>query len=297
MIAQPDFHAFDIRTEEMSSWNLSAKVYNFFEIIHIIDGQGERYFNHMRQPYRPGQLLIYTPQDCRSFIINEPTRFLFIRFSDVLFANCLSDQERNKKEKWLKDLEYLFLSHNREGKNPVNTPEDCGLIKNVMAAIAQESAKPQLHYRDNVQHLLEVLLNIFTRNVTAVDGSNRPDDQNNLIAKLTAYIRRNIYAPDRLTIAHLAGVAGVAASYVGEFFKTQTGKSVRQYITEHRLQLIKVRLEYTDLSLSEIAHELSFSDESHMSNLFRKHTGTSPSNFRRAVRAASTAIIDENHVS
>jgi hypothetical protein len=174
MIAQPDFHAFDIRTQEMSTWDLPAKVYNFFEIIHIIEGQGERYFNHMRRPYGPGQLLIYTPQDCRSFIINEPTRFLFIRFSDILFENCRSEQDRHKRKKWLKDLEYLFLNHNREGNNLISAPQDCRLIKKIMDALALEATKPQQHYRENIQHLLEVLLNIFTRNMLSGDQAKHP---------------------------------------------------------------------------------------------------------------------------
>jgi AraC-like DNA-binding protein len=40
------------------------------------------------------------------------------------------------------------------------------------------------------------------------------------------------------------------------------------------------------LSLAEIALGAGFSDQSHFSNLFRRHTGLSPYKFRLVVRSA-----------
>ena len=47
--------------------------------------------------------------------------------------------------------------------------------------------------------------------------------------------------------------------------------SIRQYILEYRLNLVKIRLQYSDLTISEIAYELDFSDESHLNNLLKKY--------------------------
>lgn len=282
MVVQPDFHSFKIHTEEMTSWQHSAKVYNFFEIIHVIEGKGDRYFNHIQLPYEPGQLLIYTPQDCRSFIIEEPTRFLFIRFSDVLFANCQSEEQRKHLHEWMKNLEYLFYNHNHHVTNVVQNSADCALVKNLMDSIVMESSAPQLHYRNNIQYLLQVLLNIFSRNVQPEFNSTGSVVQEEpLVNKLTGYIRRNIYEPELLTIDNLAAQAGFSKSYIGEYFKKMTGVSIRQYILEYRLNLVKVRLQYSDLTISEIAYELEFTDESHLSNLFKKYYSDSPTAFRR----------------
>jgi transcriptional regulator GlxA family with amidase domain len=46
------------------------------------------------------------------------------------------------------------------------------------------------------------------------------------------------------------------------------------------------QLAQTELSLAEIALAAGFSDQSHFSNLFRHHTGFSPSKFRRVARSA-----------
>jgi AraC family L-rhamnose operon regulatory protein RhaS len=109
----------------------------------------------------------------------------------------------------------------------------------------------------------------------------------NIISNLTGYIKTNIYTPEKLGRANLAEIAGVAKTYVGEYFKRQTGKSIRSFILAYRLNLVKIRLQFTDLSISQIAHELCFSDESHLSNLFKKHCGESPTNFRKSLHSAS----------
>lgn len=282
MIAQPHFYPFEIYTEEMSTWGASAKIFNFFEIIQILEGKGSRYFNHIKLPYQSGQSFIYTPQDCRSFIIEEPTRFLFIRFTDILFANCDTTDQRQHLSKWMKNLECLFLNHNRAANELVKSGSDCDLIKNVMAAIVTEALSPQLHSRSNIQHLLQVLLHIFVRNVLPETNSSQPTLLNEpIINRLTGYIRRHIYETDKLNIDDLATFAGFSKNYVGEYFKKQTGQSIRQYILEYRLNLAKIRLQYSDLTVSEIAHELDFSDVSHFSNQFKKYFSDSPGTFRK----------------
>jgi AraC-like DNA-binding protein len=288
MITQPNFYPFEIYTEEMSSWGLSAKVFNFFEIIQILDGEGERYFNNITLPYKSGQSFIYTPQDCRSFIIEKPTRFLFIRFSDVLFANAGTEEQRQHLSTWMKNLEYLFLNHNRAVNELVRTSADCDMVKSLMTTIENEALHPQLHSRSNIQHLIQVLLNIFARNIIPDTNILQPLlKEEPLINKLTGYIRKHIYDINKLRTENLASIIGFSKNYVGEYFKQQTGTSIRQYILDYRLELVKIRLQYSDLTISEIAHELDFSDESHLSNLFKKYFSLSPSLYRKSMSAAS----------
>jgi transcriptional regulator GlxA family with amidase domain len=53
-----------------------------------------------------------------------------------------------------------------------------------------------------------------------------------------------------------------------------------------RIERATHQLAQTELSLAEIALGAGFSDQSHFSNLFRHHTGFSPSKFRRVARSA-----------
>jgi AraC family L-rhamnose operon regulatory protein RhaS len=97
------------------------------------------------------------------------------------------------------------------------------------------------------------------------------------------YIRQHIYRPEDLTIEHLASTFHYAPAYISLFFKKQTGESLKQYIVRHKVKLIEARLLYSQLTLTEIADEFGYTDESHLCKQFRKYTGTTPTAFRKRV--------------
>ncbi|MEL7530787.1 MAG: helix-turn-helix domain-containing protein, partial [Bacteroidota bacterium] len=57
--------------------------------------------------------------------------------------------------------------------------------------------------------------------------------------------------------------------------------SLREYIIKTKLKLVEIRLLNSDLSLTEIADELSFTDVSHLSKTFKKYTGISIREFKK----------------
>jgi AraC-like DNA-binding protein len=55
------------------------------------------------------------------------------------------------------------------------------------------------------------------------------------------------------------------------------GELIRRRRVEHACDL----LAHSDLSLAEIALACGFSDQSHFSMMFKRHTGITPSKFRK----------------
>jgi AraC-like DNA-binding protein len=47
------------------------------------------------------------------------------------------------------------------------------------------------------------------------------------------------------------------------------------------LMEIKALLRYTQLNISEIAHQLEFTDASHLAKFFKKYTGLAPVAYRK----------------
>ena len=68
-------------------------------------------------------------------------------------------------------------------------------------------------------------------------------------------------------------------------FKTATNKSPLQYLQEVRIQTAKDLLKTSNLTISEIAFKVGYSDMGHFTMLFKKMLATTPSDYRTTVRA------------
>jgi AraC family transcriptional regulator len=78
---------------------------------------------------------------------------------------------------------------------------------------------------------------------------------------------------------------GVHPVTLARAFRRAFGCTVGEYVRRLRIERAARQLADSDLSLAEIALGAGFSDQSHFSNLFRRHTGLSPFQFRRAIRS------------
>ncbi|WP_394332708.1 helix-turn-helix domain-containing protein [Chitinophaga rupis] len=96
------------------------------------------------------------------------------------------------------------------------------------------------------------------------------------------YIHQHINLPEKLKIEHLASHFNLSANYVGEYFRKFAGESLQHYITQYKIKLVQQRLAYSTLTISQIAGELGFTDESHLSRQFRKYSGVSPVEYRKS---------------
>jgi len=70
-------------------------------------------------------------------------------------------------------------------------------------------------------------------------------------------------------------------AYLFRLFAEVKGITIEQYFINQRIERAKEMLIYDNLSLTEIADKLHFTDTPHLSNQFKKTTGLTPSYFRQ----------------
>lgn len=97
--------------------------------------------------------------------------------------------------------------------------------------------------------------------------------------------RIHVELADRPTLTGLARSVGVHPVTLARAFRRSFGCTVGEYVRRLRIEHAARQLADTEVSLAEIALAAGFSDQSHFSNLFRRQTGLSPFQFRRAVRS------------
>ena len=92
--------------------------------------------------------------------------------------------------------------------------------------------------------------------------------------RVTDYIQSNLDL--NLSLRDLAEVAGVSASYFKSLFKESVGVPVHQYVVQKRVDSAVRLLLRGDNSISEIALQAGFADQSHMARCMRRILGTTP---------------------
>jgi AraC family transcriptional regulator, transcriptional activator of pobA len=74
---------------------------------------------------------------------------------------------------------------------------------------------------------------------------------------------------------------GIHINHLNKVLKETTGKSTTEIINGRIAEEAKILLKQTQWNVSEIAFALGFEEVSHFSNFFKKHTASSPLNFRK----------------
>lgn len=69
--------------------------------------------------------------------------------------------------------------------------------------------------------------------------------------------------------------------YLSNLFSEVKGITIEHYIIAHKIERAKELLLYNELTLTEIADKLHYSNVAHLSNQFKKVTGLTPSFFKK----------------
>ncbi len=82
------------------------------------------------------------------------------------------------------------------------------------------------------------------------------------------------------TVRYVAEALNLSPKYLSNLLRVLTGQTTQQHIHEKLIEKAKERLSTTNLSISEIAHELGFEHLPSFSKLFKTRTNLSPLAFR-----------------
>jgi AraC-like DNA-binding protein len=249
---------------------------NFFELIYIVDGTGVQFINKNKFNYRKGNLFLLTPQDTHSFEINTVTKFFFLRFNEYYVQGSAS-----KDKALIQRMEYILqnASH-RPGcilKNKVDKP----LIANLVESIIQEQTNQQIYCDTIITQIVNTIITIVARNIALKLPKNIKENTGETVLEILHYIQENIFDPKKLRAENLGRHFGISLSYLGRYFKKQTGDTLQQYISMYKIRLIEMRLLHSDMRINEIVNELNFADESHLNKIFKKYKGLSPTEYKK----------------
>jgi AraC family transcriptional regulator len=158
------------------------------------------------------------------------------------------------------------------------------LVSQIVLTIASET---RLGFADHIltDALSTVLaVRIIQRHVnpSAIEIAPSSGLSRERLQRVREYVEAHL--DGRVTLNDLAAIACLSPYHFSRSFKLALGVGPTRYVMQRRLERVKTLLRRTNQPIAWIAQEAGFSDQSHLTAVFRRETGVTPRQLRAATK-------------
>jgi AraC-like DNA-binding protein len=270
------FEPFILSDFELDVYPLPRHNHTYYEIIYIYHGSGKHCLNNNNFNYQAGDLFLLTPEDNHYFVVEQKTRFVFLKFTDSFFYN----QRYTSPGFFDREVEPVMRNKFLQEIKPELTVSDKNFLKSIIDNItainmpsADETAAIVFY---QLLSILEMVKKALMKHGYKPQHSMQKSNE-----QLLSFIHQHIYTPELIQIKAIAENFNISPAYFGAYFKRNFGISYREYLNQYRINLIERRLINSNLTLKEIASEFGLVDESHLSRYFKNQKKLSPRAYKQ----------------
>ncbi len=94
------------------------------------------------------------------------------------------------------------------------------------------------------------------------------------------FIANNLHNPTEISTSALAARFNYSPSQFSRRFRAVAAKSVKEYVIGVKMEKAKELLRTINLSITDVAYQLGYSNPFYFTNVFTKHFGFPPSAYR-----------------
>lgn len=136
--------------------------------------------------------------------------------------------------------------------------------------------------KESNYHLIQYYLSTFIVEISIIAKENSPiTKENPIVTKFNNLVNKRF--KESRKVKFYADLIHISPNHLNKVIRTETGKSASDIINEICTLEAKVLLGQTALNINEVAIELGFDDASYFSRFFKKHSGLSPTKYRKMI--------------
>ena len=91
----------------------------------------------------------------------------------------------------------------------------------------------------------------------------------------------NSHFNENISLSQVAGKIFISKNYLCDLFKKELNVTFIDYVTDLRVEKAKELLRSSGMKMYEISEAVGYNDYAYFSQIFKRHTGTTLSDYRR----------------
>lgn len=246
-------------------YEMALHWHNEFEIVHVRSGRFDAFVRNQPYPMLPGDTLLI---DCGALHRGVPHACVY----EVLVFDVSMLRRHSIESMSRYILPILNQSAHVRTHFSSSDPEVTGIVERIFAAAREQETFFELALFSLFFELFHTLYRQGAVSGAAEDRRDLP--QLRCMMELLSWIEEHYTEP--VTLADLAGVAGVSEKYLCRFFRKYTAETPMAYIIRKRIDSACNRMRCEGMNVTEAAFASGFNDPSYFSRRFRALKGITP---------------------
>ncbi len=251
---------------------------NYYSFVFVKDGRGTYTTDEQVFPTQPRTIYFTNPGHIKAFKLEELNDAYII----TLTESFLKEQVH---QKIFEEFPFLLAETVPPG---TLSPEEFEEFEKLYLHIFEEYSKDSPYKYRIIGNLFVVLLYKIKDSFWKSYNPIEEGDRSSQIVKEFKWLLEKHYraltagdAPYQYQVQDYAREQGLHPSYLSNVIKSKTGRSVNLWIIEKMIAEAQAFLKNTSFTSKEIGYRLGFSEPTHFSSYFKKHTGLTPNSYRR----------------
>lgn len=247
---------------------------NYYTFVFLKTGRSEYTLDGQSFSAKPRTVYFTNPGHLKSFRLHERCTGHLLTFSEKFL-------KQNVHPRVFDDFPFLLAETVPPG---YLSEEEFTEYHRLVRQIAEE-------YQRDTTYKYRIIGNLFVVTLLKIKerfwGHYDPQDRGSMIVQtFKQQLEKNYRALDQFrrlpNVQDYAEAQQLHPNYFSTVIKNKTGRSVNAWINEKTLLEAQALLRQPSLSIKEVAYHLKFSEPTHFSKFFRKHTQQTPNAYRQS---------------
>lgn len=246
--------------------------HDFFEVLFLTQGSGYHIIDNNKYEIKPPCIFFLSPGQAHKLELSKDVTGYIFLFTAEFYL--LHKSNKNK----LLELPFFFNIKQENAPLFIGEEDNLAFFTYLFERGCKLMQEPEDRY-DIINALLDLILNTCHK-LYPKELKNVEKGRGHILVKRFRQLIEEKYQ-ENPNIQQYADWLNVTPNHLTQTVKAILGKTSIDLIKDRNVLEIKRLLLYTDLTATEIAHQLNYNDQSYFTKFFKKTTGYTPNEFRK----------------